>query len=801
MPLVTRVLLALWAGFLLSGVQAGELLPRPAGLEPDIGFWRRIFAECTSAQGLIHDNRDLDIVYEKLDLSTEDNPARIQRVAEAARGKYERILRTLGAGKREDLSPEEERVLGLFPADVTNGELREAAGRVRFQQGLAERFNAGLIRSGQWHDHIAKSLREQGVPEELAALPHVESSFDPTARSFVGAAGLWQFTGDTGRRFMQIDQAVDERRDPYESSEAAARLLKYNYSFLGSWPLAITAYNHGLAGMRRAVERMGTDDIETIVRRYDGPAFGFASRNFYVSFLAALEIENSPDQFFGSVERKPSRADLVVELPDYMRVDTLEKAFGVSRSTMQAYNPALLPPVWEGAKYVPRGFRLRLPADGVIEAPAASQLLAAIPDNQRFAGQVPDKTHKVKRGDTLSGIAHRYDTSVAKLAQANGIRPGGRIRVGQMLKLPGRAGAAAPVVASLSPVAVAKADMVPAKPTAAELPAIVPAGTPPEGETGGTAPSLADPSDYLVADRRHRGGAGRGDPQSLRGLARGDAGSFAQGQWLAEPALARARPARAPRVRQREPRDISHPPGRLSPRSAGRLLQPLPDSRHHGAQAAPRRVHLGARRAEVQGAGLAAATVQPETRLRPGAYGHAHRLSESGEGRMTRRTVGIVLALVCACAAGSAATTSAFERADRVVVRKAERKLYLMRGQTVLRSFKVALGLSPQGPKLSEGDFRTPEGTYELVDRNSDSDFFLSIRISYPNTTDVVRSRSKGHAPGGGIMIHGLPNNPTRSPEYYRRTDWTNGCIAVSNSDMVDIWLMTAPNTPIDILP
>jgi murein L,D-transpeptidase YafK len=168
---------------------------------------------------------------------------------------------------------------------------------------------------------------------------------------------------------------------------------------------------------------------------------------------------------------------------------------------------------------------------------------------------------------------------------------------------------------------------------------------------------------------------------------------------------------------------------------------------------------------------------------------------------MRRRVIGIALMLIGGWAACSAATGTTFERADRVVVRKAERKLYLMKGNAVLRSFKVALGLSPEGPKLTEGDFRTPEGSYELIDRNADSDYFLSIKISYPNTKDAWRARSKGHAPGGAIMIHGLPNNPTRSPEYYRRTDWTDGCIAVSNSDMVDIWLMTARNTPIDILP
>lgn len=157
--------------------------------------------------------------------------------------------------------------------------------------------------------------------------------------------------------------------------------------------------------------------------------------------------------------------------------------------------------------------------------------------------------------------------------------------------------------------------------------------------------------------------------------------------------------------------------------------------------------------------------------------------------------------LAMTLAASWPASGAALDLADRVVVRKAERMLYLMKGGAVLRSFKVALGLAPEGPKLREGDFRTPEGNYQLVERKADSDFFLAIRISYPNQADMHRSRAQGHQPGGSIMIHGQPNNPTRSPEYYRRMDWTNGCIAVSNADMVDIWLMTARNTPIEILP
>ena len=129
------------------------------------------------------------------------------------------------------------------------------------------------------------SLRH-GVPTELAALPHVESSYNPAARSHVGASGIWQFTRSTGRRFMRVDHVLDERNDPFRATEAAAKLLAYNYSIAGNWPMAITAYNHGLAGARRAMRRHGDTAYTDILRRYNGRAFGFASRNFYVAFFS-----------------------------------------------------------------------------------------------------------------------------------------------------------------------------------------------------------------------------------------------------------------------------------------------------------------------------------------------------------------------------------------------------------------------------------------------------------------------------------------------------------------------------------
>lgn len=142
-----------------------------------------------------------------------------------------------------------------------------------------------------------------------------------------------------------------------------------------------------------------------------------------------------------------------------------------------------------------------------------------------------------------------------------------------------------------------------------------------------------------------------------------------------------------------------------------------------------------------------------------------------------------------------------FPIADKVVIEKALRKLHLMRNGKAFRTFKIALGLRPVGDKKKEGDFRTPEGSYYLDSRNQNSEFFLSIRVSYPDAADVREANQSGNDPGGAIMIHGQPNEPTRSETYYRTQDWTNGCIAVSNSDMIDIWLMTGENTPIEIRP
>jgi murein L,D-transpeptidase YafK len=166
---------------------------------------------------------------------------------------------------------------------------------------------------------------------------------------------------------------------------------------------------------------------------------------------------------------------------------------------------------------------------------------------------------------------------------------------------------------------------------------------------------------------------------------------------------------------------------------------------------------------------------------------------------MTSRPITICCSLLLLVSGATSATE--FPVADRVVIDKSDRVLHLFDNGEIIRTFKVALGLRPEGDKEREGDQKTPEGSYLLDTRNANSGFFLSIRVSYPDVADRAAASAKGVDPGGAIMIHGQPNEPSRSETYYKTQDWTNGCIAVSNSDMIDIWLMTGKNTPIEIRP
>ncbi len=418
----------------MPGLAAPEAFPRPPEIEPAVRFWTRVYTQVTTDGGLIHDRHNLAVVYEAIKLKGEGRRARSRQV-DARKAHYRTVLRNIARKDRSKLNAEERRVLALWPEGVTDQRLRRAASRgLRFQLGQADKFRAGLERSGAWEPHIRRTLEEMGLPRELAALPHVESSFNPRAWSRVGAAGIWQFTRSTGRRYMRIDHVVDERMDPFKSSIAAARLLEHNHSVTRDWALAVTAYNHGLAGVRRAARQVGSNNIATIIDAYSGRNWGFASRNFYPSFLAAVEVDFNAEKYFGLLERRDPLVSETIELPFYTSVSAISEAFDVDRKRLRELNRALRDPVWAGKKRVPRGYDLRVPAGA--ERPPAEAMLARVEQEQRYFAQIPDRYHRVQPGEALSTIAARYDVATRELVALNNLRSRNFIRAGQTLRLP-----------------------------------------------------------------------------------------------------------------------------------------------------------------------------------------------------------------------------------------------------------------------------------------------------------------------------------------------------------------------------
>jgi membrane-bound lytic murein transglycosylase D len=480
-PLRFVVLLvgALWLLSPARSLAADNPMPVPPELEPDVQFWIRVYTQIDSNSGFLHDQYNLRVVYDTLHFPADSSPAERQRQVDAARDRLTAALRRIADAGAAPLSPEDQRIRDLWGDGATPARLREAVDDIRFQLGQSDRFREGLIRSGAWETHIEEVLANLGLPPELAVLPHVESSFNPFARSKVGAAGLWQFMRSTGRRYMRIDGSVDDRLDPFRSTEAAAQLLAYNYRVLGTWPLALTAYNHGTAGMLRAKEQLGTDDIVRIVRNYTSRTFGFASRNFYVSFLAALEIDRNPEKYFGALERESEAKFQEVSVPGYVPIKALEGALQIDPARLRALNPALLRPVWEGRLRVPRAYRLRLPDGG---QHWTTELLAQrLKPAELFAGQPTPPHYRVQRGDTLALLADRFGLPIQQLARLNGLRTSARLRPGRSLVLPETPPAtlAANLPSSAAPAASA--------PGAAAAPVHVASA----GGRGAGAPSLA----------------------------------------------------------------------------------------------------------------------------------------------------------------------------------------------------------------------------------------------------------------------------------------------------------------------
>jgi membrane-bound lytic murein transglycosylase D len=401
-------------------------------IKPNVDFWVNIFTKYSKAHGVIHDINNLSIIYEVVTLDPSETVSAAntnKTVKTAAILKYREILLKLATGI-VPLSDEETRVSALFGKTASPADFELAASNIRCQTGLSKEFKEGLIRAGAVLDEFKRIFKFYGLPEDLVYLPCVESSYNFKAYSKLGAAGIWQFTHDTGKIYMNIDYVVDERRDPYISTDAAARLLKKNYAVLGEWPLAITAYNHGLTGMLRAKNAAG--NYENIFKTYQGSSFKFASRNFYSEFLAARIVAKNHEKHFGTLSFEKPSAFQTVKTKGYLMAKDLITQFNLSVEDIQTLNPSLRPPVFTEQKYIPKGFHLKLPK--IFSLHEIDKRLAGL----YKSGQKPSRFHKVRKGETASSIARLHSVRLNDLVRANDLGTKAAIFIGQNLRIPVR---------------------------------------------------------------------------------------------------------------------------------------------------------------------------------------------------------------------------------------------------------------------------------------------------------------------------------------------------------------------------
>jgi membrane-bound lytic murein transglycosylase D len=259
-------------------------------LAGNVRFWEAVYRDVDTDSVLLHDREDLGRIYGVAKLST--NAASRNYSADVYRNYFSTKLRELASlyDRPSEWDSAHRDLARLFPGKFLAPDvLLRASRNIRIQSGLKRNFEAGIQRSLPIMNIVHRVISQRGLPEDIVLLPHVESSYHSRATSKVGAVGLWQIMPDTMRMLMGRN-SVSRRTEVETSTMAAAKLLKQNYSQTKSWPLALTAYNHGLNGVMKAIRKTGSTDLCTIIERYDSRSFQFASSNFYAQFVAARNV-------------------------------------------------------------------------------------------------------------------------------------------------------------------------------------------------------------------------------------------------------------------------------------------------------------------------------------------------------------------------------------------------------------------------------------------------------------------------------------------------------------------------------
>ena len=409
---------------------AEDRFPVYPEITANVAFWEKVYSSYSINSAVIHDRSDLSKIYGVINLVDHNLPGADElnsAALEAVEKKYQAILKKLAAGGRPSTA-QERQVAAMFTGKNRRAKMAEAAEMVRTQTGQKERFAEGVTRSGAYIGQFKAIFEQHGLPRELAYLPHVESSFHGGAYSKLGAAGMWQFTRATGTQYMNINEAIDERLDPFISADAAARYLKHSYNTLGNWPMAVTSYNYGLSGIMRARSELGS--YPRIFTSYQKGHFGFASRNFYSEFLAALHVaqrlERDP-----SLKRDAAKQFTTLKLPGFMSIGSISNHFQVSTEQLRELNPAIKPLVFNGKKLIPKGYALRLPKSSRMKG-----LAMTIPKSSLHQSQKRDHLYTVKKGDTAGTIAAKHKVGMMELIAANSLDDNATIYIGQRLRIP-----------------------------------------------------------------------------------------------------------------------------------------------------------------------------------------------------------------------------------------------------------------------------------------------------------------------------------------------------------------------------
>jgi membrane-bound lytic murein transglycosylase D len=345
----------------------------PPGFDTRKDFWIDIYTKYSTHQAVIHDSHYLDIIYKIVDFSLIDSD---KTLTSHAKEKQKRNLIKNEKRKIHDellnishleetpgrLSADEAEIFKKFRYVYDKKRFMQAADRhrLRMQLGQKDRFQQGIFYSGRYIREMESIFRKEGVPVELTRLPFVESSFNINARSRVGASGIWQFMRSTAKLYLKSTPIVDFRNDPIQASRAAAKLLRSNFTLLKSWPLALTAYNHGPQGVSLIVKKMKTGDLNEIVWNTTRRRFGFASENFYAEFLAALEVESHCDQYFGKILVSAPLSYTERNLPSDIKFSELQKSLAFN---LDVYDPFFTKEVLEDRKKIPSGFMIRIPKE------------------------------------------------------------------------------------------------------------------------------------------------------------------------------------------------------------------------------------------------------------------------------------------------------------------------------------------------------------------------------------------------------------------------------------------------------